>query len=282
MKKRTFAIMPSLVFGFILLLICSICSATLLWRIEVSPPSYIFGTIHIPYNLVWPHVSNETRQAFQSSTHFYAEIDAKNEAYWDDFHECLLNRSIRTRRSNKLIMEGDILDVHLAEEARRLNKSVGSLESAEYHCENEGWRYNLSTWLLILNIVKKEMKNRSMNTINESEYLKELTIKKYICDEINGNYIETLFKSSEEREKLEQRDEQISRHIHTLLKRSKKNRYFFAIGAAHMLGKYKNLIVRLKTFGYKITRICTDRKRIKQKLGCKKKKLMKHCMKRKF
>jgi len=77
-----------------------ICLSTLLWRIETSPPSYIFGSIHVPHSLVWPYVSNETREAFQSSTHFYAEIDAKSDAYWDDFLQCLVNRSKRTRRSS--------------------------------------------------------------------------------------------------------------------------------------------------------------------------------------
>jgi uncharacterized protein YbaP (TraB family) len=86
-------------FGYFFL-IQKICSSTLLWRIETSPPSYIFGSIHVPYSLVWPYVSNETREAFQSSTHFYAEIDAKSDAYWDDFLQCLVNRSKRTRRSS--------------------------------------------------------------------------------------------------------------------------------------------------------------------------------------
>ena len=57
------------------------------------------------------------------------------------------------------------------------------------------------------------------------------TIKKYICDEINSKYIATLFKSNGDVLHLEQRDEKMSRHIHTLLSHSKHNRYFFAIGA---------------------------------------------------
>ncbi|CAF1659728.1 unnamed protein product [Adineta ricciae] len=225
--------MLNLVLGFVLLVDCSICSATLLWRIETSPPAYILGTIHIPYNLVSSHVSNEIRKAFQSSTHFYAEIDAKNDAYWDEFHQCLLNRSLRARRSNEPMAEGDLFDIHLAEEARRLNKTVGSLEPAEYHCENEGWRYNISTWQLILNVVRKEMKSRPSNIINAQDYLQESINKKYICDEIDRNYIETLIKSPEERKSLEQRDAQMSKHIHRLLHRSNKNRYFFAIGAGN-------------------------------------------------
>ncbi|CAF1071898.1 unnamed protein product [Adineta steineri] len=273
--------MPNIILGLVLFIIFSTCSSTLLWRIETTPPSYIFGTIHIPYNLVWPHISNKTREAFFSSTHFYAEIDAKDDMYWDDFYQCLLNRSIRTRRTNLLITQEDLLDIHLAVEARRLNKTVGSLEPAEYHCMKEGWRYNLTTWYLILNLVKKEMKNRTYSIIDANDYFQDLTIKKYICGEMNREYIQTLFKSADEIQQMEHRDEQISNHIHTLLDPPNNNRYFFGIGAAHMLGKYKNILVRLKTFGYKITRLCTNRKGISKKFGCKNNGIMKHCITRK-
>lgn len=154
---------------------------------------------------------------------------------------------------DELMAEGDLFDIHLAEEARRLNKTVGSLEPAEYHCEvyryhclctsntvdsffwkNEGWRYNLSTWQLILNVVRKEMKNGSFKIIDAQDYLLESTIKKYICGEIDRNYIETLIKSPKERTSLEQRDAQMSKHIHRLLNHSKnQNRYFFAIGTGN-------------------------------------------------
>ena len=36
---------------------------------------------------------------------------------------------------DELMAEGDLFDIYLTEEARRLNKTVGSLEPAEYHCE---------------------------------------------------------------------------------------------------------------------------------------------------
>jgi hypothetical protein len=75
------------------------CSSTLLWRIERSPPSYIFGTMHTHHRLVWPYVSNETQQAFLSSTHFYGEIDAKDPTFWDKLLQCLKKKLTRIRRS---------------------------------------------------------------------------------------------------------------------------------------------------------------------------------------
>ncbi len=105
--------------------------------------------------------------------------------------------------------------------------------------------------------------------------------KKYICDELNNQYFQTLNLTTEYIQHMEQRDEQMAKHIHSLLHYPKNHRYFFAIGAgifciylmefiyflyffkAHMLGGHQNVIVRLESLGYKITRICTDRNRMR-------------------
>ncbi len=40
---------------------------TFLWRIATSPPSYFFGTIHVPYTRVWGAVAANAKKAFQHS-----------------------------------------------------------------------------------------------------------------------------------------------------------------------------------------------------------------------
>jgi uncharacterized protein YbaP (TraB family) len=40
---------------------------TFLWRIATSPPSYFFGTIHVPYTRVWGAVADNAKKAFQHS-----------------------------------------------------------------------------------------------------------------------------------------------------------------------------------------------------------------------
>jgi hypothetical protein len=40
---------------------------TFLWRIATSPPSYFFGTIHVPYTRVWGAVAANAKKAFQQS-----------------------------------------------------------------------------------------------------------------------------------------------------------------------------------------------------------------------
>ena len=38
---------------------------TFLWRIDTQPPSYFFGTIHVPYTRVWDALSENAKKAFK-------------------------------------------------------------------------------------------------------------------------------------------------------------------------------------------------------------------------
>jgi len=51
---------------------------TFLWRIDTQPPSYFFGTIHVPYTRVWSAVSENTKKAFKASDKVYFELDLTN------------------------------------------------------------------------------------------------------------------------------------------------------------------------------------------------------------
>jgi len=51
---------------------------TFLWRIGTSPPSYFFGTIHVPYTRVWNYISRNAVQAFLNSEKVYFELDLTN------------------------------------------------------------------------------------------------------------------------------------------------------------------------------------------------------------
>ena len=62
-------------------------SSTFLWTIKRrsalgsggiesrGPPSYFFGTIHVPYSQVWDSVPNRVKQAFKASDSIYFELD---------------------------------------------------------------------------------------------------------------------------------------------------------------------------------------------------------------
>ena len=46
---------------------------TNLWRITGSPPSYFFGTLHLPYTRLWQGISETAKSAFQSADQLYLE-----------------------------------------------------------------------------------------------------------------------------------------------------------------------------------------------------------------
>lgn len=46
-----------------------------LWTIKRDPPSYFFGTIHVPYTRVWDFIPENSKQAFQQSNIVYFELD---------------------------------------------------------------------------------------------------------------------------------------------------------------------------------------------------------------
>ncbi|KAK9408020.1 metalloprotease TIKI1 [Crotalus adamanteus] len=46
-----------------------------LWTIKRDPPSYLFGTIHVPYNRVWDFIPENSKKAFRESHAVYFELD---------------------------------------------------------------------------------------------------------------------------------------------------------------------------------------------------------------
>lgn len=49
--------------------------SSFLWKIQSKPPSYFFGTIHVPYTRVWDAVPRNAKQAFKYSNQIYFELD---------------------------------------------------------------------------------------------------------------------------------------------------------------------------------------------------------------
>ena len=52
---------------------------TNLWRINTEPPSYFFGTIHVPFTELWDGISDNSKTAFSSSDKLFLEIDLTDE-----------------------------------------------------------------------------------------------------------------------------------------------------------------------------------------------------------
>ena len=46
-----------------------------MWTLDRDPPSYFFGTIHVPYTRVWDYIPLSTKNAFRYSENVYLELD---------------------------------------------------------------------------------------------------------------------------------------------------------------------------------------------------------------
>ena len=48
------------------------------WKIKSSPPSYLLGTIHMPYVLMLDSLSEDVLMALRSANQVYMEVEDKN------------------------------------------------------------------------------------------------------------------------------------------------------------------------------------------------------------
>ncbi|KAG8237653.1 hypothetical protein J437_LFUL017648 [Ladona fulva] len=61
-----------------------------LWGVRRHPPSYFFGTIHVPYTRVWDFIPENAKQAFQESDNVFFELDLLNRKTFEAIHRCQL------------------------------------------------------------------------------------------------------------------------------------------------------------------------------------------------
>ncbi|XP_068176364.1 metalloprotease TIKI2 isoform X2 [Antennarius striatus] len=64
-----------------------------LWQVKRAPPhppSYLFGTIHVPYDRVWDFIPDRSKQAFQKSLNVFFELDLTNPLTITKLSDCQL------------------------------------------------------------------------------------------------------------------------------------------------------------------------------------------------
>jgi hypothetical protein len=60
--------------------------------------SYLFGTVHIPQNLIWPYLSNETLQILTESNQIWLEQDFTDPKISKYIYQCSIDKmSIKQR-----------------------------------------------------------------------------------------------------------------------------------------------------------------------------------------
>ncbi|UJR22822.1 hypothetical protein I4U23_025852 [Adineta vaga] len=266
---------------FVELSFLSIYDTTILWRINVNPPAYLFGTVHLPQPIIWPSLSNTVKSAFENSTDFLPEFDVTNFFSFTRVRMCLQSHMASMGNGppsrpppgmmNQRGPQAPLLDVYLAMEARRRGKNVDSLETADIYCEFTKFQMDSLS------------KNNPANTgqppfPNENSHEEAKRI--YNCDlnypgellapstaEISDKAL-LVFKQRLE-EIVDRRDRQMSEKINNLLENATpEKRYFFAVGFIHLMSP-TGLVAKLRqNYNYSITRLCTDPLQFRTSLRC--------------
>jgi len=61
-----------------------------LWQVDTTPPSYFFGTIHVPYTRVWDAIPLNAKKAFARANKIYFEIDLSDHKTLSALSACQL------------------------------------------------------------------------------------------------------------------------------------------------------------------------------------------------
>ncbi len=59
---------------------------------ESQRPIYLFGTMHVPYTLVWEHIAPVAKQAFYAAEDVYFELDLTDPETVTRLDTCQVNQ----------------------------------------------------------------------------------------------------------------------------------------------------------------------------------------------
>lgn len=268
-----------------------------LWRIETEPPSYLYGTIHVPDPRVLrlPQIVEEARNAadavitevpmsgalqVEMTKHMYLP---RGETLQDHLPPAVYGRIAKFIESKGLPMQtfdrmrpwavmiqlplledvkkmqGRPLDIVLFMEAKRDGKEVGGLETVAEQIR------------ALASPSKEEVVELTTWTLDEMEswskkggYLEQM-VKLYLAGDADALWA---FATDYDHEKealdkffklvIDERNERMVERIVAKMKQDPAKRFFFAVGSLHYPGP-KGILALLKGRGYQVTRLRAPR-----------------------
>ncbi|XP_067171767.1 metalloprotease TIKI1 isoform X1 [Apteryx mantelli] len=258
-----------------------------LWTIKRDPPSYFFGTIHVPYTRVWDFIPENSKKAFQQSHIVYFELDLT-----DPY-------TISALTSCQLLPQGENLqDVLPRDIYRRLKRHLeyvklmmpswmtpdqrgkGLYADYLFNAIAGNWERKRPVWVMLMvnSLTEVDIKSRGVPVLDlylaqEAERLRKQTgaVEKVEeqCHPLNGlnfsqvpNFINATLPPHERvtaqeidsyfrQELIYKRNERMGRRVKDLLEEYPDKSFFFAFGAGHFMGN-NTVIDVLRREGYEV------------------------------
>ncbi|XP_071280732.1 metalloprotease TIKI1-like isoform X2 [Agelaius tricolor] len=258
-----------------------------LWTIKRDPPSYFFGTIHVPYTRVWDFIPENSKKAFQQSHIVYFELDLT-----DPY-------TISALTSCQLLPQGkNLQDVLPRDLYRRLKRHLeyvklmmpswmtpdqrgkGLYADYLFNAIAGNWEQKRPVWVMLMvnSLTEVDIKSRGVPVLDlflaqEAERLRKQTgaVEKVEeqCHPLNGlnfsqvpNFINATLPAHERitaqeidsyfrQELIYKRNERMGRRVKDLLEEHPDKSFFFAFGAGHFMGN-NTVIDVLRREGYEV------------------------------
>nr|XP_008170884.1 metalloprotease TIKI1 isoform X2 [Chrysemys picta bellii] len=258
-----------------------------LWTIKREPPSYFFGTIHVPYTRVWDFIPENSKKAFQHSHIVYFELDLT-----DPY-------TISALTSCQLLPQGENLqDVLPRDIYRRLKRHLeyvklmmpswmtpdqrgkGLYADYLFNAIAGNWERKRPVWVMLMvnSLTEVDIKSRGVPVLDlylaqEAERLRKQTgaVEKVEeqCHPLNGlnfsqvpNFINATLPPNERitaqeidsyfrQELIYKRNERMGKRVKDLLEEYPDKSFFFAFGAGHFMGN-NTVIDVLGREGYEV------------------------------
>jgi uncharacterized protein YbaP (TraB family) len=143
--------------------------------IKRSPPSYFFGTIHVPYTRVWDSIPDRVKLAFQTSDSVFFELDLM-----DDYTVSTLSNCQMLPRGMKLmdVLPGDLykrLKRHLDYVRVMLpswmtpdQRARGLYAEYLYNAITGNWERKRPVWVMLMvnSLTESDIKSRGVPVLD--------------------------------------------------------------------------------------------------------------------
>ncbi|XP_056669575.1 metalloprotease TIKI1 isoform X3 [Monodelphis domestica] len=258
-----------------------------LWTIKRDPPSYFFGTIHVPYTRVWDFIPENSKAAFQQSSIVYFELDLTDPYTISALTSCqmlpqgenlqdVLPQDIYCRLKRHL----DYVKLMMPSWMTPDQRGKGLYADYLFNAIAGNWERKRPVWVMLMvnSLTEVDIKSRGVPVLDlylaqEAERLKKQTgaVEKVEeqCHPLNGlnfsqvpNFINATLPPQERitaqeidsyfrQELIYKRNERMGKRVKALLEEYPDKGFFFAFGAGHFMGNDTVLDV-LRREGYEV------------------------------
>ncbi|KAM6036335.1 metalloprotease TIKI1-like isoform 3-T3 [Theristicus caerulescens] len=258
-----------------------------LWTIKRDPPSYFFGTIHVPYTRVWDFIPENSKKAFKQSHIVYFELDLTDPYTISALTSCQL---LPQGKNLQDVLPHDIyrrLKQHLEYVKLMMpswmtpdQRGKGLYADYLFNAIAGNWERKRPVWVMLMvnSLTEVDIKSRGVPVLDlylaqEAERLRKQTgaVEKVEeqCHPLNGlnfsqipNFINATLLAHERitaqeidsyfrQELIYKRNERMGRRVKDLLEEYPDKSFFFAFGAGHFMGN-NTVIDVLRREGYEV------------------------------